>query len=239
MQPKNLLQCTTVASLLLLSVWCLLVSNTLPEKEAKTLKKSTFTQMVEDIRIFKIVKTKEITAALAKSKDKKIILNIYPVKLSADMNKTDFDLKVAFQDAGQANKNLGTKVNSSNFKTQSKWYVSYLKSKEVLGDNIPYGYFIEIDPLLVKKTSGINICIIPEKSALEYCLLPANVIPTDKQTVKNDSNDKCPPICCLKMQAQIIKADSIGKCPPDCRKLNLLYEGTMKKLISSEFKPMK
>jgi hypothetical protein len=233
MQPKNLLQCTAIASFLLLSAWCILVSNTLPGKDTEAIKKPTFTQIVEDIKIFKIVKTKEISAALAKSKDKKIILNIYPVKLSADMNKTDFDLKVAFQDAGQTNKNLGTKVNSSNFKTQSKWYVSFLKSKEVLGDNIPYGYFIEIDPSLIKKTSGINICIIPEKSALEYCLLPTNVTPTDKQTIKNDSNDKCPPICCLQLQAQIIRSDSIGKCPPDCKKLNLLYENTMKKVISS------
>lgn len=191
----------------------------------------------EELRVFKIVTKKEITTALNQSSGKKVLLNIYPVKLSADMAKEDFALRIAFQDAGASHQKMGGDFNSKLFKIQSAWYVQYLKQHALAADQIPYGYFIELDQAMINQTNGINIAVLPEQSKMEYCLLPPSFEPAAPLSNPADPNpaNSCPPNCCSAFRANLIQIDSIGKCPPDCKKFKLLLEPTMKKVISKQF----
>src|SRR4030095_11459268 len=86
--------------------------------------------IIEDgYKTCKLIKAAEIKAAIVKSKSKKVILNVYPVKLSSNPAKKDFDFKIAYQDAIDYGKGINNKIDDKLFEMQSGWYVNFLKTK--------------------------------------------------------------------------------------------------------------
>jgi hypothetical protein len=231
MRTKNFLQWTVVAGFILLSGWLFSTGCISSGKNYTTNNRNGANTPTAENKVWKIVKASDIKKAVSKSEAKKIILNVYPVKLSKDPGKNDFDLMIFFQDATGLI-NLGSKINNKTFVSQSTWYVSYLKSKNIPLNKIPYGYHIKIDSAFFHDFADFDICVIPEKAQIEYCLLPGtkNAAPLSKP----DSTGKCPPDCCNLFDP--LKIDSTGKCPPDCLPYSLLLEKTMKGVIVEVYK---
>lgn len=186
-----------------------------------------------------MINAKEIKDALASSKSKKIILNIYPVKLSKDVTRQDFDLAIYFQEAGLAKKTLGNPINLKSFTTQASWYIYYLKSKNIAKEGIPYGYYLEITPALLENTVGLKIGVLAEQFQLSYCALKGD--PTKKTALVNkplNNHQNTLPDCCSQPQIFDLLPDSSGgKCPP-CLNLTskLLLEGEMEAIVNDIYK---
>lgn len=237
MRSRNFLQWPVITGFTLLSAWFFLASGISPGKNSIADRRNGAEHPNGDNKICKIVKAEDIKKALVKSKSKKIILNIYPVKLSNNSKKKDFDLMIFFQDDGELERNLGNKINSKTFETQSAWYVGFLKGKNIPVNNIPFGYYIEITSAFIQDAGGLSICVLPEKAQMEHCLLPGGKkFPGPPQAKGGDSTGKCPPDCCSTLNLVMSMSDSTGKCPPMCRIYSLLLEKTMKAVIAKEYK---
>lgn len=176
--------------------------------------------------VCKTINSQEIRNVILKSKSQKIILNIYPVKLSNVGDENQFDLNFIYQDVSEKNKKIGPRPDYKLFQTQSNWYIRFLKDKNVSRNNIPHGYFLTIDTAFLSNTTGISFCINPGKDqTMNYYVVSLQEI---KQP---DSTGKCPPDCYRNV---ITRYDSTGKCPPDCP--SLLYSTTVKSLIEKNFR---
>lgn len=184
----------------------------------------------EDDKTCKLIKASEINAALAKSKSKKIILNIYPVKLSNNLQKRDFDLKISFHDAAEPTKSINEKSNEKLFKTQSDWYVGYLKNRNVPKNKVPVGYFMQIDSSFLKTSVGLSFCHTAGQDNVNYFLL-TDKPDKDDASAKKDSTCKCPPDCC---KYYVLATDSTGKCPPECGEY-LLYRPFIESIIQKKY----
>jgi hypothetical protein len=203
MRTKKFLQWPVIAGLAILSGVFFIVSCTSTGKnQVSSDNNAENLTDKSNNNIKKTVKAADIQNALVKSKSKKIVLNIYPVKLSNSPKKNDFDLLILFQDAGEVNKNLGKDVSSKIFETQSASYVSFLKDKKLPRSKIPFGYYIEINSALMKDARDVKICIDPDQALMKYCLQPE-----DKKPEPAKEED-----CCITAIRQY--GDSIGKCPP-------------------------
>jgi len=180
-------------------------------------------------RACKMIKSSEIRSAISKSKTKKVILNIYPVKLSNSPRQEDFDLKMVFLDAVD-HKSIN-KVDEKLLKSQSDWYVSFLKSNGVPRNKVPFGYYIPIDSGFLKHSVGVSICVALGQVRAQYYLL-TDKPGTTKISAMGDSTCKCPPDCC---QYYLLLSDSTGKCPPECGGF-LLYQTTIQSIIEKKYK---
>jgi len=228
MRTSNLIKKAAVISFLLLPG--LFFSNCKNNNNAVTEKteKPTASAKIEE-RICKLVTSEDIKNALAKSN--KIILNIYPVKLSDDPNQKDFDLRFIFQDGSEKKKVMDSTVNVKLLETQTDWYIGYLKNKDIPMNKIPAGYFLEIDPRSLNNSAGLSFCARPGEENMEYYLLSEK---SEKEAGNpNDTTCKCPPVCC---KFKIMSIDTTAKCPPDCPVPPLMYETMVKSLIEKKYK---
>jgi len=233
MRTTNLLKTAVAGFTLLLGCFLFTKCNTSSATSDMPGKENTVSVLNTIDKVCKMIKAQEIKGAIAKSKNKKIILNIYPVKLSNNPAKKDFDLKIFFQDAAGNYKNIGAKINYKLFETQSGWYVSFLKDKNVLQNKIPFGYFLEADSAFIQSKIGVSFCLVPGEENMEYFLLAAKPDSKDGQKIAaKDSTCKCPPDCCKYL---LIKSDSTGKCPPDCLGIPLLLEPIVKIVIAKNY----
>jgi hypothetical protein len=221
MRTSNLLQKTAVITFATLAEWLLLTKCT-----SATANKDN---IIEDgYKTCKLIKAAEIKAAIVKSKSKKVILNVYPVKLSSNPAKKDFDFKIAYQDAIDYGKGINNKIDDKLFEMQSGWYVNFLKTKSVPRNKIPFGYFIHLDSSFLKNNVGISVCLVPGKENMNYFLLSEK---SSGGTTKKDSTCKCPPDCC---KYYILASDSTGKCPPECGGF-LIYHTTIESIIEKKY----
>ena len=241
MQTQKLLQHRGVAYLSLVCTFLLFVHWVIPnEKRAVSL--STFDSYFKGYtEIYKMVSIAEINEALAASTDKKIILNIYPVKLSPDIRENDFALRIFFLDGSGTKQLLAKEINSSLFKIQSTYYIDFLKRKNISVSKIPNGYYVEIDEKFIENIDAVSLKVTVEKSQMEYYRLAGN-IPSQMDSTKksteiiatNNSDSticKCPPECC---HFVIRSSDSTGKCPPECAKL--FFSTTVQNVIHRVYK---
>lgn len=181
--------------------------------------------VIDNSTICKTLNSQAIRNAILKSKSKKIVLNIYPVKLSDDSNEKKFDLNFIFQDGWAKNKKIGPKPNYKLFQAQSNWYIRFLKNKNVAPGKIPHGYFLTIDTAFLNNAAGISFCINPGKDQnMNYYVV------SSQQIQLPDSIGKCPPDC---PKNTVLRYDSTGKCPPECP--SLFYSTTVKSLIDKNF----
>ncbi|MDP4261152.1 MAG: hypothetical protein Q8941_01360 [Bacteroidota bacterium] len=234
MRINNFQQWRVLAGLTFLSGCFFLLSCISSEKNSAHSGEKKRDDSNGDTRIFKIIKAAEIKEALLKSKGKKILLNIYPVKHSNNMGKNDLDLLIFYQDENGL-KNLSGKINSKAFEIQSGWYVGFLKSKNVPGNKIPPGYHIKIDSAFIHNAGGISISVLPMQAQMEYCILPGEKPVFALSLGDPDSTGKCPPDCCSLLD-MARGMDSTGKCPPDCPPYALLLDNTMKTIITRQYK---
>ena len=178
----------------------------------------------KDNKVYKNVTAKEISDALAKSKTNKVILNIYPVKLSDDPQKNDFDIALVYQDASDPGINLGSIVDIKTFENKSANFVNYLKTKKTPQDKVAWGYYIELDSTSVQESKGLSISVLAEKNQVAWC----NIRYT-KTTVPTDTAiGKCPPQCCTSYTT--FSDSTIGRCPPMCP-AGELYMGKIMKMV--------
>lgn len=188
------------------------------------------------------VDAKEIRKAITRSVSKKVMLNLYPVKLSSDMSKNDITLKVFFQDAEAPYKAISPAYNTKEIKKQFGWYARYLKKKKVIGKNIPSGYFITIDNEFMNGTNAVVFTLAAEEGEVGYCKepdTPASSLPDadDKKDDKKEPDCDCLPeeekVLCL---LEAARYDSTGKCPPECPAAYMLYTPQMKSAINATFR---
>lgn len=219
MQTDNLLHKALLAGLVLLG-GCNLVRNSSASKP------EAFS--VNDC-VWKFVTQKELNASLAQSPDKKLLLNIYPVKRSLNSAKQDFDLSVFFQDAAVPEKNLGGKMDYKTFEEQSTWYINFLRSKKVDRKDIPLGYFIQIDGSTIgDNIAGINMCWWPQAKTVQYYFLSA----PGGGTKLRDTVPKCPPDC---LYVEILrKGIATARFSPS-GKFELLWEKNVKAIIDNSY----
>ena len=240
MQTNEKLPARSIFASIAMIIGCIfLFSSMLPQKKFASVIKAAATFSAEGKKIYRVINAKEIKDALVNSKNKKIILNIYPVKLSKDITKQDFDLVIYFQEPSPAKKSIGNPINLKSFKTQASWYIYYLKSKNIAKENIPYGYYLEITPALLENLVGLKIGVLAEQFQLSYCALkedPNNKTAPVKKPLNNHQNTL--PDCCSQPQIFDLLPDSSGgKCPP-CLNLTskLLLEGEMQAIIDDVYK---
>lgn len=173
--------------------------------------------------------TKEINKAISKSTGKKILLNIYPVKLSSDMSKNDITLKVFFQDAGAPYESLGPVYKSGELKKQLAWYIQYLKKKKMIAKDIPSGYFKVIDKEFTDGTSAFLFYLTVENGIISYCSSSDPSAASAEGPDAKDDDKKEPDCKCEdnKLECTVERAflDSTGKCPPECPSAYMLYTG--------------
>lgn len=181
--------------------------------------------------ICKSIRADQINRALAKTKSKKIILNVYPIKYTTKEGKSDFDLAVYYED--QSGKQiLVDKSPMANFESEVSHYVQYLKSTNVQKKDVPYGYYIKIDSHNMVNAGAIEICFSSENGMIK-CTTIAKSSHHTKQTIVTDSIAKCPPDCRF---LKPIISDSIGKCPPDCWPHTLLFANKIERIIQKIYK---
>jgi hypothetical protein len=236
MRTKKFLQWPVIAGFAILFGCFFLVSATLLGKKTIAVNKNASGAAGGDNKIWRIIKAADLKKALEKSKSKNIMLNIYPVKFSNSPKKKDFDLMIYFQDGIQLIKDIGSKAGSKVFEAQSASYISFLKSKEIPMNKIPFGYYIKIDMAFIQGGGDLDICVLPEKSQMLYCQLPKGNKSDASltQPTEDDSTGKCPPECCIDFLR--VPGDSTGKCPPECPVYSLLFEKDMKKIIADAYK---
>ena len=151
----------------------------------------------------------QLEKAIEKSESKKIILNIFPVKRSADPGKNDFDLEVLYQDVYNFNTNVGGTVNKKLFETGSVNYMKFLRSRHVAKQTIPFGYRINVDGTTSKEKEA-DICV--------YALPVAN----------NNTDQTGYP-------KPLLRSDSC-RCPPGCPCPKLLMHSKINQSINYTYK---
>lgn len=184
-------------------------------------------------KIYKSVKASALKNAIEKSKNKKLIIGIYPVKRSKNIYANDFALMIFSQDANGASKNLSEKIDSASFTIQSINYFNYLKSHGVASERIPNVYYVEISYSDIKAIDAIGFYFSVETQHMNYYLLSAKAETTQNSVYSSgfDSTGKCPP-CKLPIRFW----DSTGKCPPTCPIKALPYALNVRNEINRIYK---
>ena len=231
MRANNFFHKAAIASFMILSGW-LLFANCTNVSGSNVFKEKGSGYDANKYKACTLIKSKDIKAAINKSKAKKVILNIYAVKLSNNSTKKDFDLRVVYQDAADRSKSINSKTDKKLLEVQSGWYAGFLKENNVPAGKIPFGYYIEIDTTFLKNSMGLNICLVPGQDVVYYQLLSSKTGESGENSAEEDSTCKCPPDCC---QYNILASDSTGKCPPDCTEY-LLYKTIVKSAIDKKYR---
>ncbi len=230
MRTSNLIKKAAVVSLLILSgLFFSKCYNVLSGEKSVSGNTQPVTNFTD--KICKLIKTDELRKAFSNSKGNKLILNIYPVKLSKSSGAKDFDLKFFFQDGLQQNEKIDQTGNMKLFEAQSEWYISFLKNNNVPMNKVRPGYFIEIDKTFLVNTTGLSVCLEPGKENLQYFLL-SEKSEKDFKAAK-DTTCRCPPVCC---DFTVVMSDTTGRCPPICPTNPLLYESILKSIIVKKYK---
>lgn len=136
-------------------------------------------------------------------RDGSIILNIYPLKRSADMNRKDFELAIVGPAPSHSLAILGEKNAQSQFSKEYKWYRNYLKKNKIAEAATPAGYYLKVEEHNVKSKFIISIPVLPSGRSSGYLSALMPCLP--------DDSCKMPP----------------GPCP--CVGLGGFVEQTMKK----------
>lgn len=176
----------------------------------------------------KALSASKIRAALEKSTGKKIIINIYPVKLSDSANKNDFDQVFILQDAVVNGKNLGDSIDEAIFTQQATWYFNDLKRRGFTKGSVSAGYFIQVDSGFARTIKSLFAeCSIGETTVkADYCTTAED---TDAPVVDSPNPQKPPaPNSCD--NPLFNWRDSTGKCPPCLLAESLLLQGVIEKI---------
>jgi hypothetical protein len=192
--------------LMLLSAWyCTSAQN--PSRETKHISVISSGSYDAD-HVYREINLETRRKVLERSKGKKILINIYPVKQGNVFSNKDMILKIFFQDVKGPMTDLSDKVNKKNFTKQSANYLSFLKQNNISGKNVPHSYYAIIDADRLVQADEIAFYLSIKNSHLAYYLL------SEKKARENerDSTGKCPP--CNLSQRTLLLADSTGKCPP-------------------------
>ena len=226
MQTLHFKRTAAVAGFIALAGWILLTSSGFPN--AGVLEKKS------DIKFGKAISASQLLAAIKKSTHKKIVINIYPVKLSDNVYKNDFKIMIVLQDAVAHGKNLGDSLDEVAFKKEATSYIKYLKGKGILKSGIPYGYYIEATPLFLKNISSlfIEISMNGKNQNADFCKI------ADQLSRKKGSDDEAgvgsDPSSC--MNEVTYRLDSSGKCPPCLLLFDMAYQLEMKQIIKNTYK---
>lgn len=148
--------------------------------------------------------------AIALSSQKQVIMNIYPVKHSADMKKNDFGLAIFFQDALKNGSNLGNQVNEELFKKEYANYMGFLKGKNISPDEVTLGYQVGLDSSVAKQMQ-VPLCIATVPGSGK-----------DGKGIQSQYLDLLPKVL----------SDSC-RCPPDCPCTPMLWEDQAREVIYS------
>lgn len=183
-----------------------------------------------DDKIYKVISGKQITKLLKQSKGENIIMNIYPVKRSNNVDKNDFDLEIVFLKQGEIFSKTA-EFNMKQFKQQAGWYISYLKQKNIPKEDIPYGYYLTLNSEKLQGMVGIGIALQPATNQLEHCFIMTSSSDYSKKQKKDSCCDPSPLPMPMTLQADTV----IGRCPPSCM-LKTVYSNEMQKIIELKYK---
>lgn len=175
-----------------------------------------------------IVNAEKLRTALKQSHGKVVLINVCPIKQTADKFKQDIELVVSFQDA--AGNPLPGNESKTDYEKKIAHFVNYMHFNKVPSAQIPRGYFYRIDSLKAFTSPQFNFCIEPRNAIAWYC--------NGEEMEGPDSRGNCPPDCCPKLIS--LAAKRTGRaCPPDCDKGNSAYSVYMEKTIASVYGPGK
>lgn len=145
-----------------------------------------------DFNTWRQVPARSLQQAIARSKEKRVILNLHPVKYSNDPARDDFGLVYFFQDPAQREKNVSEY--DSSFLVQAGWYIEFMRNRRVSMKDIPLGFPFEVDSSIAGNRSGLNFFFSLKEQSLKFFLLDGDFF----QRNSSDSGGKCPPDCVKK-----------------------------------------
>lgn len=137
--------------------------------------------------ITKSIDFSTLQRAIKKAGDEPLVIEVYPVKMSDDASKKDFDALLVLRD----NKNVvypERSVNTGEFNSLATHYVDYYRKQDAKQESFPWGYRIVVDKAQVTGNGKLTMTLTPPQRTvmLQYGRTP--VAPCD-------SCAKCPPQC--------------------------------------------
>lgn len=188
MFTKNFPVEKTVSIAVILVCLLIFLESSFVKRDAATVKKQQSVQPTNS-KVCKTVLISEIEQAFVKSKSKKIILSIYPLKASQDPQKKDFSFFIKFGDTASQIIYKGKQMSNKQFNQQTYNYIKSLKESNIPKHLVPVGYYIEMNEGHVK--TNLDLCMnVVNKTQVSF---------ENKSgfTIMRASGDscKCPPEC--------------------------------------------
>jgi hypothetical protein len=110
-------------------------------------------------RISRTIDLGNLQKILAGEKTGPLLLDIYPVKKTADPQKSDFDLAVILRQDGKKETFIDAGCNEDRFRKEAALYVHYLFQNKIPLKNIPQLYTIEMDQAQIGNRAVLEISI--------------------------------------------------------------------------------
>jgi len=168
------------------------------------------------LQICKSIDTMLLQQKFKASKNAGIRINMYPVKTGEGNAASDFDLVWYFTD--MKGKSLdGPLVDLNKFKADSRRYVQYLKSINIPKAEVPFGYQLTLDNILMHYCREVHVCFTPQNQRMVYVNSCCKYCVEEPQSIQPDSV-----VCC--------------KCPPACGDESEYRRAEVRKIITTEYK---
>ncbi len=162
-------------SLFILILICLLQANNAICRQIDKGSEKTSGNFKSEHKIYGAIKVGRLHKAIAKTKNKKVIIDIYPIKRSNNIHIDDFGLQNFFQDTQGSKVDIGERIDLNTFTRQSTNYINFLKREHIISSDIPNGYYIEIDADRIKNIDEIGFYLSVEKSHMDCYFLSKKV----------------------------------------------------------------
>lgn len=165
----------------------------------------------QENKVCKTFTATELQKEFEKSRSKKLIINLYPLKASNNLQKNDFSLYAQYQDGADTFKTDGNKTFEKMLSGGSQNYIQLLKENKVERNLIPFGYYLQISKQHLN--TDLKLCMnvgAPGVITFEK--------PADNDIYPLQDSCKCPPTC---------------PCPPE--PIPLLYGTSIKKIIEKVY----
>lgn len=121
-----------------------------------------------DKAISKTIDVRDLRRQVAGAQNSHFILDVYPIKKTAEPDRKDFDLAVFVRSDDKIENSLDGGYNDAEFRRQAANYVRYLYQKKVTAKDIPQLYIVEMDKERIESKSRLTITIPQTPSLGSY-----------------------------------------------------------------------
>lgn len=148
------------------------------------------TRISKTIDLRSLQKTREKTAPL--------LLDIYPVKKTADLQKNDFDLVIILRQDGKKETFIDAGCDEARFRKEAALYVHYLFQNKIPLKNIPQLYTLEMDQAQIGNRAALEISIplLPSPDSYKIAVLKGPLKGKHRENLDSVPVCQCPPGPC-------------------------------------------